>query len=369
MTSDDPRGSTSPDLPRESTISDLPRVFDGHNDTLLALHDPGRGEGRSFFEESDVGHLDLPRAHEGNLGGGIFATFVLYEEAHEPRETDTGHEVPPYPAIDPDRSRRETHAMVDLLHDLEVDSDGDLRVVRTADDLRRAFESDAIAAVAHLEGAEAVRPDCSNLADLFERGVRSIGLVWSRPNAFGHGVPFRFPGTPDVGPGLTDAGRDLVRACNDRGILVDLAHLNERGYWDVADISDDPLVVSHAGVHELCPSSRNLTDEQLEAVADSGGLVGITFAVTSLRPDGENDTDTPISTLVDHVEYVAERVGVEHVALGSDFDGATVPDSVGDVTGLPDVFEELRDRGFGDRDLRKIAHENWFRVIEETWVE
>lgn len=348
------------------TVSELPPVFDGHNDTLLSLALPERGEGRTFYERSDVGHLDLPRARDGNLGGGVFAAFVTGEAESERRETDDGFEVPLPPSVDPARARRTTDDLLALLGRLEADSDGAFRLVRTADDLRTAFESEAIAAVAHLEGAAAVEPDRSNLDTLYERGVRSIGLVWSRPNAFGHGVPFRYPGSPDTGPGLTDAGRDLVRACNERGIVVDMAHLNERGFWDVADCSTDPLVVSHAGVHAICPASRNLTDEQLEAVADSDGVVGITFAASQLRAGVERASDVPLSTVVDHVEYVADRVGVEHVAFGSDFDGATIPDEVGDVTGLPEVLRELRCRGFGDETLRAVAHENWLRVFEAT---
>lgn len=347
----------------------LPPVFDGHNDTLLSLYLPERGEGRSFFERSDAGHLDLPRARDGNFAGGVFAAFVTSEADLERHETDDGFEFPLPPPVDPARARRMTDDLLDRLHTLQTDSDGAFRIVRTADDLRATFEGDAIAAVAHLEGAEAVEPDLSNLDALYERGVRSIGPVWSRPNAFGHGVPFRYPGSPDTGPGLTDAGRDLVRACNERGIVVDLAHLDERGFWDVADRSTDPLVVSHAGAHAVCPTSRNLTDEQIDAVADSGGVVGITFAGSQLRAEVEDASDVPLSAIADHVEYVADRVSVEHVAFGSDFDGATVPEEVGDVTGLPDVLRALRGRGFDDDSLRAIAHENWLRVFEATLSE
>ncbi|USZ67781.1 dipeptidase [Halorussus salilacus] len=350
------------------TTSGTP-VFDGHNDTLLDLLRADRGGGRSFFERGDAGHVDLPRAREGDFAGGLFAVFVPNEDLdYEWEETDEGRRMPLAPAVAHDRAKEFTYDALALLYRLEAQSDGALRVVGNADDLEAAVaEEGTVAAVPHLEGAEAVAPDRSNLDFLYAAGVRSVGLVWSRPNEFGHGVPFEYPGTPDTGPGLTDAGRDLVRACNDRGILVDLAHLNAAGFRDVAEISSAPLVVSHAGVHELCPTSRNLTDDQLDAVADSGGVVGITFAVTSLREDGRKETDTPISTLVDHVEYVADRVGVDHVALGSDFDGATILDSVGDVTGLPDVVAELRNRGFDAHEIRKIARGNWLRVIRETW--
>lgn len=240
-------------------------------------------------------------------------------------------------------------------------------VCRTVAGIQRARDAGALAAVPHLEGAAPVAPDLSNLDFLYAAGVRSIGLVWSRPNAFGHGVPFEYPGHPDVGPGLTDAGRDLVDACNDRGIVVDLAHLNAAGFLEVAERSTDPLVVSHAGAHALSPSSRTLTDGQIDAVGDSGGVVGVTFAVSQLHPDGKDDPDLPPATLADHVAHVADRIGVEGVALGSDFDGATVPDAVGDAAGLPRVVDALRERGFGGDDLARIARDNWLRVLGETW--
>jgi membrane dipeptidase len=303
---------------------------------------------------------------EAGFGGGFFAMFVPSEVGLDLQKTEDGYEIPHPPAVRPDYAAEVIDELLDLLSAIETDATGAVRVVRTAAELRDSFEEGSVVVLPHLEGAEAVRPDLSNLTDLYDAGVRSIGLVWSRENAFGYGVPFRYPSSPDVGPGLTDAGRDLVYACNDLGIVVDCAHLNERGFWDVAELSDAPLVVTHTAAHALCPSSRNVTDEQLDAVADSGGVVGVTFGVSDLRPDGEFDADVPLSVLVDHVEYIADRLGVAHVALGSDFDGATIPDALGDVRGLPDLFDELRSRGFDEEELAKIAHGNWFRVLEET---
>jgi membrane dipeptidase len=191
--------------------------------------------------------------------------------------------------------------------------------------------------------------------------------VWSRPNAFGHGVPFEFPSSPDTGPGLTPAGVGLVRRCAELGIAVDLSHLNEAGFWDVARLDGAPLIASHSGVHALAASSRNLTDAQLDAIGASGGVVGVVFAVGFIRADGEDDPDTPLATIVAHVRYVADRIGVEHVALGSDFDGATVPAALGDVAGLPRLLDALRAGGFDAGELEQIAWANWRRVLEAAW--
>jgi membrane dipeptidase len=194
-----------------------------------------------------------------------------------------------------------------------------------------------------------------------------LGLVWSRPTIFGEGVPFHFPDSPDTGSGLTDTGKELVKACNQLGIMVDLSHLNEKGFWDVAKTSTAPLVATHSNVHALCKSTRNLTDKQLDAIKESDGMVGLNFAVSFLREDGGNDADMPLEVMVRHIDYLVERLGIDRVGFGSDFDGATVAKEIGSVAGLPKLMDALRKAGYDDESLRKIAHENWLRVLRKTW--
>jgi membrane dipeptidase len=148
--------------------------------------------------------------------------------------------------------------------------------------------------------------------------------------------------------------------------MIDLAHMNERGFWDVAEATESPIVVTHAGVHALAPTARNLTDRQIDAIAESGGVVGITFFVGDLRDDGRYESNTPIEVIVRHVQYIADRVGPEHVALGSDFDGARIPSAVGDVTGLPKVVAGLRNAGFDDDALSRVTHRNWLRILQHS---
>ena len=327
-------------------------VFDGHNDTLIAP-DVDR-----FVAGRAGGHLDLPRARAGGLAGGIFAAFT----PNPGRPALEG----PVPAIT--RERAAAHVSRVLGRLLRLERDGHVLVARRPGDLDAARRGGVLAAVAHVEGAEAVDPDLEALDALHAAGLRSLGLVWSRPTAFGHGVPFAHPSSPDTGPGLTAAGHALVRRCADLGIAVDLSHLNAAGFWDVAELDAGPLIASHSGVHALCPSSRNLTDAQLDAIAASGGLVGVVFAVRFLRADGADDADTPVSLIARHVRHVADRIGVDHVALGSDFDGATVPAELGDVTGLPRLLDALRDLGFSEAELHRIAWDNWRRVLEAAWA-
>jgi membrane dipeptidase len=229
------------------------------------------------------------------------------------------------------------------------------------------FGADHITAIVHMEGAEPIAPDLSNLERWYDRGLRSVGLVWSRPNEFAEGVPFRFPSSPDIGGGLSGPGRALVHACNRLGILVDVSHLNEAGFWDVAALSDAPLVATHSNAHALCAASRNLLDSQLDAIRESNGIVGVNFAVTFLRADGLLVPETPIAEIVRHIDYLVERMGVEHVAFGSDFDGAVVPEELGGVAGLPKLVEALREAGYDDDAVALITHENWLRVLRATW--
>ena len=348
-------------------------VFDGHNDTLLNLRFSGRGGGRGFFERSNTGHVDLPRAGDGGFGGGFFACWTPPDPESGWTEesalilTDDGYEVADAPPLDPHYARGTAEELAKILFGIESGSGGQLKVIRTAEELSRCLRSSVLAAILHFEGAENLGPDPGALESFYEAGLRSLGLVWSRPNAYGHGVPFRFPASPETGPGLTGAGKELIRDCNRLGVLVDLSHLNERGFWDVAALSEAPLVATHSNAHALCPSTRNLTDRQLDAIRDSGGIVGVNFAVAFLREDGRDDEDTPLETVVRHVDYLVERVGVDGVGFGSDFDGAKVPRGIGDVSGLPKLLGTLPERGYDDIALRKIAHENWVRVLRATW--
>jgi membrane dipeptidase len=250
---------------------------------------------------------------------------------------------------------------------IERDSDGAVRVVRDAGALDACLDDGSLAAVLHVEGAEPIGSELEELGALYDAGMRSLGIAWSRPNRFGHGVPFEFPGSPDQGPGLSDLGRALVRACNELGVMVDVSHLSERGFWDVAETSEAPLVASHSNAHALCPSPRNLTDDQLRAVGESGGLVGINLCVAFLRADGADDPDTPLSAAAAHAAHVAEVAGLEAVALGSDFDGATMPRKLDGAAKLPALFDALRAFGFAEPELEQIALGNWRRVLRDSW--
>lgn len=349
-----------------------PPIFDGHNDVLLKIHRQGSGEGQIFFQDQEDGHLDFPRARRANFRGGLFAVFPPNPASVPPPKDrlilqEQGYEVKMAPPLDYPYAQRVTREMIALLFQIEKVSGGKFQVVTSADSLNESFHSGVMTAVLHLEGAEAVQPDLDNLDEFYQLGMRSLGITWSRENAFGFGVPFKIPGSPDTGPGLKDPGKVLVKACNQLGVMIDLAHLNEKGFWDVAELTTAPLVSSHSAAHALIPRSRNLTDPQLRAIAETNGLVGVTFSVNDLDGGQKPKKDAPLSAVVRHVRYLVDLMGVDHVGFGSDLDGTTIPSRIKDVGGFSHLILALQEAGFQDEELRKICHQNWLRALGETW--
>ncbi len=350
------------------------KIIDGHNDTFLRLYQSElEGRARSFFERSETGHLDYPRAIEGGLAGGFFAVFVPNKKRGEGKmpapaaDGTMGYQTPLPKRLKYNYAARQALAIASRIIRAAGESAGRVAIVQDVAALERCLDNGRLAIILHFEGAEAIDKHFDALHVWYAAGLRSLGLVWSRPNRYAAGVPFNYPGSPDVGPGLTDLGKALVRECNQLGVMIDLSHLNEKGFWDVAALTEAPLVATHSNAHALCPVPRNLTDKQLDAIGESGGLVGVNFHTSFLRADGRFDQPTSLSEIVRHLTYIAGRIGVDHVAFGSDFDGANMPEDLGDAAGLPRLVDALRQAGFDETDVRKITRENWLRVLRQTW--
>ena len=347
-----------------------PLIFDGHNDLVLRLLEiSGSERCGNFFEGRKKGHLDFPRMKTGGFGGGLFALYISSRKKDDSdsremiaREYDLPlpEEIPVHVALPVILAETAT------LSRLESESEGRIKICVSAADIRHCFQNGVIAVVLHLEGAEAIDDEFNNLEVLYRAGLRSVGLVWSRPSRFGHGVPFRFPGSPDTGPGLTPLGRELVRECNRHHMVVDVSHLNEAGFWDVAKITDAPIVATHSNCHALCSHSRNLTDRQLAAIGESGGIVGVNFATAFIREDGQMREDTDLDDLLRHFDHLIEHVGIDGVGFGTDFDGARIPGEIGDATGLCRLRTVMKQHGYDEETMVKLCHGNWFRVLEET---
>ena len=352
-------------------MSTTPLIFDGHNDFLLRLlRDPDNRE-KTWLTDTGKGHLDLPRMKAGGFGGGFFAIYISSPDL--PIDIDDAMENPPYALplpslIDAAEAQPIALAMAGHLKWMERASDGQFQICTTVDQLRHCLDNGIIAAIMHIEGAEAIGTDLDALYLFHDMGLRSLGPVWSRPTVFGHGVPFAFPSSPDTGPGLTEAGKDLVRACNELGILLDLSHLNEAGFNDVAKLSRraagrhpfqrprDHAIVAQPdrppAWHD--PRQRRHGRRQFRRqVSERGWPQGMVTA--------------GFDPMLRHLDHLIEHLGEDHVGFGSDFDGAEVPAELGDAAGLVALRKALVAHGYGEALMRKLAHENWLAVLDRTW--
>lgn len=341
-------------------------VFDGHNDVLLRLWLKQSGSAVADFVSGDgKGHMDIPRMVKGGFAGGMFAIFVPHPD--DPDLDDDETNPPPAGEVVTSVAVQPALAMASLLLRIAREAQEQLRICRSAADIRASMAARAIAAVMHIEGAECIDTKFRSLDVLHASGLRSLGIVWSRPNLFGHGVPFRFPSSPDTGPGLTAAGKDLIRVCNELRILIDLSHLNEKGFWDVARLSKAPLIATHSNAHAISASSRNLTDDQIRAIGATGGMIGLNFANGFLRPDGSWRNDTGLNVMLRHLDHLISLAGIDHVGLGSDFEGARIPAAISNVTGLPILTDAMTAHGYDAATITKLCSENWIAALERTW--
>jgi membrane dipeptidase len=345
---------------------DLPPVLDAHVDFLGACE----VEQRDFMEQSDRGHVDLPRARAGGLGGLLASVIVRPAQA----ELNAFGYMIKY--VD------------DALRVVDR-AGGAVALVKTADQLDACFDGGPLAFVLHLEGAEPISRSFKELRPLYEMGLRSIGIVHARTNIFGHGVPIPLSPTgvihglpesvhdlrlrngrpvPYPDAGLTELGREFVYECQRLGIAVDVSHLTEQGFWDTLSAAERPVIASHSSAHAIAPHPRNLTDKQLRALADQGGVVGINFFVCFIRPDLARNPDTSLEQVLAHIDHVVNVVGDEHVGIGTDFDGAVMPDSVRDASKMADVVRAMSTQlHYSDDRIERICNGNVRRVLRDCW--
>ena len=310
-------------------------VVDTHCDSLDCVL---RGE-RHLGERSTQGQTDVPRLLDGGVTAQVFATGL----------DPLGHR--------PARPLQQLLHYVDALHrDIERYPE-QMLLAATAADLQRAKREHKLAALLSVEDAAQLEGDLRCLLPLRRLGVRAIGLVWGPPNEVGIGVT----GVPFVNRGLTGFGRELVREMNNLRLLLDVAHINEPGFWDVVECTSAPIFNSHANAAGLVPHPRNMTDDQLRAIADSGGLISVVFCF--LRSDAAQPS---VDDLVDHIDHIAGVVGAKHIGIGSDFDALPGPPPIGleDASKFANITRVLVARGYGDEDILGILGGNFVRVFK-----
>lgn len=236
--------------------------------------------------------------------------------------------------------------------ELERHRGGDELVLATSSqDILQAKEAGKLAAVLVMENSDGLAGSLHVLEMMYRMGLRVIGLTHNPRSDAADGV-----GESDSGGGLTVFGKALVKRMNELGMLVDVAHLSEPGFWHVLKVSTQPVIASHACCHALCAHPRNLTDKQLKALAEADGVVGITFVPSFV--DSQNPT---FERLIDHIEHAIEVAGIDHVGIGSDFDGGGT--LVADATAFGDIAAALRERGYSPADVDKVMGENHLRLF------
>ncbi len=350
-------------------------IFDGHNDLLTRLWLSSAEDPVHDFIHSELpGHLDLQRCRKAGWMGGLFSIFLppyAYVKNNHPEKllnasglhlsADSDADFDPQQIVDI------CCAQLELAQQLQDRSEGQIQICTTLAQIKACQHNQQLAIVLHLEGAEvlAIKPE---LLDFFyNAGLRSIGPLWNRKSIFGDGLNASFPHSPDTGSGLTKQGKDLILECSKKNMLIDVSHMNERAFWDTLEIINQPIVATHSNAHALCPQARNLTDSQLNAIKKSSGIVGVNFDVAFLRADGQRNTQTSLDVIVDHLDYLVDHLGEDHVGFGSDFDGCLLPDELADVSQIYRLIECMQQRHFSNELIEKITARNWFEVLDKIW--
>lgn len=346
-------------------------VFAGHSDyiTALAAYDV-KSQLYAMFTGKPAEPIVIPDESlfiESSLNGGLFEILILPEDDFKSNLTmidiksNNKNIQIPYP-----KSLNREYAFNSVLRDINIlinlqNNNSKVRLIHYIEDFDIAQKEDSFAVVMHLADADAIDTDFKALHHLYKLGLRSLAITWSRSNAFGFGVPYLSPGHPDVGPGLTDDGKNLVHACNKLGVLIDLSHLNYAGFMDVSKLSTAPLVVTHGAAHKLSPTSRGLTDEQLKIVAASAGIVGISLEGVTPSANGI------VSDMLEQINYLVNIMGIEHVSLGSDLYTKPDKDFPNGKILIPDLIAALQIANYSEDMISKILYKNWLRVLKETW--
>ena len=310
-------------------------VADTHADSIMAVVD---GE-RRLIERSDKGHIDFPRLAEGGVDLQVLACFIEAE-------------------YKPERALAQALRMIDAIHREVEASGGQVVLALSAGDAERAAEQGKQAVMISLEGGEPIGLDLAVLRSLYRLGVRLVGLTWNQRNAIADGV-----GELRSRGGLTTFGVELVKEMNRLGMLVDVSHLSEAGFWDVLEVSSQPIIASHSNARALCDHPRNLTDEQIKALAKNGGVMGMNFFRGFVDRQAERAT---LERVLDHIDHIAGLVGPIHVGLGADFDGADPVVGLEDVTRVPAITAGLLQRGYKDEDVLAILGGNHLRLMRQV---
>jgi membrane dipeptidase len=374
---------------RAQKIHDSALVIDTHADTPQRFLDEGFDIGST--DPKDTGHLSLDKARRGNLGAEFFSIWV------DP-ETNQG------------RFARHTFDLIDSVYEQAARHPDQMMMAYSPADIERAHKEHKLAALMGIEGGHSIENDIHLLRDYYRLGVRYMTLSWSNTNEWADSSGDIDDSKVQHHNGLTDFGKQVVLEMNRLGMMVDISHVADKTFWDAIAVSKAPVIASHSSARALVDAPRNMTDEMLKAVAKNGGVVQVNFFegfiddnfrkammaqqkdqaaaiqkyMDQLKAEGKTvnyvDVDrierewmtkiprAPLGSLIDHIDHIAKVAGIDHVGLGSDFDGVSgaTPQGIDSAADLPKITQALLDRGYSADDIKKILGGNLMRVFREV---
>ena len=323
-------------------------VIDGHTDTMMKVIDENTWLPATNIGEETALELDIPKAKAGGVTAPFFAAYTSGYYDNNPR------------------SISRTLALLNALYWTEEQNPDDIKVVSTADEIRQTRKENKLAAIPSIEGAYSLEEHnaLGLLQQYHQLGVKMIGFNWNYSNALGEGAD-RVYGDPQNTPsegGLTELGAEVAKEMNKLGMVIDVSHMAESTFWDVLEVSEAPVIASHSGVTAIKEHQRNLTDEQLLALKENGGVISIVFFPAFITDNPEGYVDD----IVDHIDYAVNLIGIDHVGLGSDFDGAALPADLQSAAETPKIINELAAREYSKQEIEQILGNNILRVLDEV---
>lgn len=357
-------------------------VVDTHNDVLSTVTMKGLNIENDLTGQS---HSDIARFRKGGLDVQVFSIFC-----DERFGKDTAFKY--------------ANTEIDSLYAIVKRNPGKMMIVQTPAQLQQAVKQNKLACMMGVEGGHMIEDKLENLEYLYNRGVRYMTLTWNNSTIWASSAKDESATTPGIKKGLNDFGKQVVKRMNDLGMLVDISHVGEQTFWDAIGTTTKPVIASHSCVYNLCPVFRNLKDDQIKAIGKNGGVIHLNFYsgfvdsnymkrkeaflarhnterdslkqlkwaayeiddwISKKNQAEANQLRPPLSLLMDHLDYIVKMIGVDHVGLGSDFDGIeSAPQGLDDVTNLPLITKALLERGYSKTDIEKILGGNFIRVFK-----
>ncbi len=353
-------------------------IVDGHNDVIYESIFKGEDIGKRL----PTGHTDLPRLKEGGVDVQVFAVWS------DDKKFPVG------------KAFQHANAQIDALEKMVKENVKDIAIAKSSADIQSIVKAGKIAAVIGIEGGNMIENSIDYLEALYNRGARYLTLTWNYNLPWATAAALESTDKPGEQKGLTEEGKAIIRKMNELGMMVDLSHGGEQTFYDVLSITTKPILVSHSNAYALTPHYRNLKDEQLEALKKNGGVVGVNFYSGFLDKEYNNrvkslyrkhfgaesgnelsvtqkyealpvllkrQADAPLERLLEHIDYLVTKVGADHVAVGSDYDGIeSASQGMEDVSKFPVLTKALLERGYTVEDVSKIMGLNFLRVLKEN---